>query len=352
MASDVLFDRQGVAGLITLNRPGALNALTLDMARAMHLELLDWAADDSIKLVIVRGAGAKAFCAGGDIRALYDSGQAGTDYIKEFYWHEYRLDTLIKRYPKPYVALIDGVVMGGGVGVSVHGSHRIASERISFAMPETGIGLFPDVGGTSFLPRCPGETGMYLGLTGARLGVADAIYTGIATDYVPSSKFYDLIDDLSAAQYTESPIGQIDALVTRHAQSSHDEPPLIHHRPAIDSFFARTSIEDIISGLESEGDEWAQETAKTIRSKSPLCTKVAFRQLREGKHLEFEDCMRLEYRLARRSMAGKDFYEGVRAAIIDKDQTPKWEPASLDEVTDEMVEAYFVPLGDEELHFD
>jgi len=195
--ADVLFEMRGAVGLITLNRPSALNALTRDMCLRMSEQLRQWARDEKISLVVVRGAGDRAFCAGGDIKALYESGKAGTRYVTDFYADEYRLNTLIKEYSKPYVALIDGITMGGGVGVSVHGSHRVAGDKTVFAMPETGIGLFPDVGGSYFLPRLPGALGMYLALTGARLKTADALYAGIATHYVPSVRHHALLDGLS-----------------------------------------------------------------------------------------------------------------------------------------------------------
>ncbi|PKQ02690.1 MAG: enoyl-CoA hydratase/isomerase family protein, partial [Alphaproteobacteria bacterium HGW-Alphaproteobacteria-11] len=195
--AEVLFERRGAAGFITLNRPKALNALTLDMVRAIHPKLIEWADDAHVQCVVVEAAGDKAFCAGGDIRALYDWGRAGDPTALDFWREEYKLNTFIKRYRKPYVALMDGINMGGGVGISVHGSHRVATEKLTFAMPETGIGLFPDVGGTYFLPRCPGETGMYLGLTGTRLKAADAIYAGIADAYVPSVRLDTLKDRLA-----------------------------------------------------------------------------------------------------------------------------------------------------------
>ena len=195
--AEVLFEKRGAAAVITLNRPKALNALTLDMVRLIHPKLTEWASDDSVRCVIVEGAGEKAFCAGGDIRALHDWGRSGDPSALAFWREEYRLNTFIKRYPKPYVALMDGINMGGGVGLSVHGSHRVATERLTFAMPETGIGLFPDVGGTWFLPRAPGETGLYLALTGARLKAADAIYAGIADTYVPSARLEILKDRIA-----------------------------------------------------------------------------------------------------------------------------------------------------------
>ncbi|MGK2739578.1 enoyl-CoA hydratase/isomerase family protein [Tepidicaulis sp. LMO-SS28] len=340
--AEVLFERQGVAGIITLNRPKALNSLTLNMVRLIHPQLEAWAGDEAVKLVIIRGAGEKAFCAGGDIRALHDWGKAGDKTQIDFYREEYRLNRLIKTFPKPYVALMDGINMGGGVGLSVHGSHRVATERTLFAMPETGIGLFPDVGGTFFLPRCPGEVGMYLALTGTRIKAADCLYAGIADAYVPSEK----LDVLTALAGGEDPASAIAA----HREEA-GEPSLAEHRAAIDTHFSKSGVTAILTSLDEDRSGWAAETAKAIRAKSPLSTKVAYAQVREGAGLDFDACMKLEFRLTNRFMAGHDFYEGVRAVVIDKDQAPKWEPATLKAVTDDMVRAYFASLGPEELTF-
>jgi enoyl-CoA hydratase len=337
--AEVLFETRGRAGVITLNRPGALNALTLCMVRAMKPQLAAWADDAGVARVIVEAAGGKAFCAGGDVRALYDWGRAGDRAFLDFYAEEYRLDTAIKRYPKPYVALLDGITMGGGVGISVHGSHRIATENLTFAMPETGIGLFPDVGGTFFLPRCPGELGMYLGLTGHRLKAADALYAGIATHFVPSEK----LGRLAAALETAS---DVDAAVAGVAADP-GRPPLAGHRDAIDRHFAGDSVEAILASLDGAGDDWGAGTAAIIRTKSPTSLKITFRQIREGAKLDFEDCMRLEYRMVNGIFKGHDFFEGTRAVVIDKDQTPHWQPARLDAVSPAMVDTYFAPLEPE-----
>jgi len=335
---EVLFERQGRAGVITLNRPKALNALTLSMVDAMTAQLKAWRDDRDVEMVIVRGAGEKAFCAGGDIRALYDSGKAGTPYVIDFYAREYRLNTLIKRYPKPYIALVNGIVMGGGVGVSVHGSVRVCGEGTMFAMPETGIGLFPDVGGTYFLPRCPGETGMYLALTGARLDVTDARYAGIATHVVPQARHAELLDAL----YNGS--APLEKVLARHAVFATDKPRLEGLRTAIDTHFSKGSVEDIFASLQAGSSLFEEQTLKTLKAKSPTSLKVAFRQVREGAKLGFEDCMRLEFRLTNRFMRAMDFYEGVRAVIIDKDNAPKWNPPALDQVGARDVERYFAPL--------
>jgi enoyl-CoA hydratase len=339
--AEVLFERRGALGLITLNRPKALNALTHEMCVAMKVTLDQWAKDDAVKTVAVRGAGDRAFCAGGDIRALYESGKAGTPYALEFYRDEYVLNAAIKHYPKPYVALIQGINIGGGDGVSVNGSHRIAGEGMVFAMPETGIGLFPDVGGSYFLPRCPGEIGMFLGLTGFRLKTADSLYAGIATDFVPTSRWDTLLESLSDGAAPDTAIAGLKDTVP--------DTFLLEHRSAIDRIFAAASVEDILAGLDIEHEDWTDDIAKTIRSKSPTSLKIAFRQIREGKSLGFDDCMKMEYRMVNRIVAGRDFYEGVRAVIIDKDNVPKWQPSELSGVSKADVDAYFVPLGQKEL---
>ena len=335
----VLFEKRGAAGLITLNRPKALNALTHGMCLQMTAQLHAWAGQDDVKCVVVRGSGERAFCAGGDIRSLYESGMAKTPYALNFYRDEYILNAAIKHYPKPYIALISGIVMGGGVGVAVHGSHRVASETTTFAMPETGIGLFPDVGGSYFLPRMHGATGMYLALTGARLKTVDTLDAGVATHFVPAKGWDALIDDLANGTAPDNAI----------YNKGEDLPAgfLAEHRAAIERFFSKDSVEGILSALDADHTDWSRDTARTIRAKSPTSTKLTFRQLREGAKLDFDDCMKMEYRMVHRIVAGHDFYEGVRATIIDKDGTPKWNPAELAQVSDADVDAYFAPVKNE-----
>jgi enoyl-CoA hydratase len=338
---DVLFDRRGAAGLITLNRPKALNALTHAMCVRVKAQLDQWKTDPEVAVVVIRGEGERAFCAGGDIRSLYESGKAGTPYALEFYRDEYILNATIKHYPKPYVAMIHGIVMGGGVGVSVHGSHRIVDESMVFAMPETGIGLFPDVGGSYFLPRCPGELGLYLALTGARLGAADACYGGVATHFVPKAHGMALIEALANGRRPDDALADL--------ARDPGTPPLGDLRENIDAMFSAPTVEEVLARLDHAGSSWSHDTARVIRSKSPTATKLAFRQVREGASLGFDDCMRMEFRMVNRVVAGHDFYEGVRATIIDKDQKSAWRPVSLDAVGDAEIDAYFVPLGEKEL---
>ena len=344
---EVLFTRRGGIGLITMNRPQALNSLTLDMCLAMRAQLRDWADDGNVGAVVIEGAGEKGFCAGGDIRALHDSGKEGTPYALEFYANEYRLNNLIAHYPKPYVALMDGITMGGGVGVSVHGSHRVLTDRTVFAMPETGIGLIPDVGGSYFLPRLPDEAGMFLGLTGERLKAGDALDLQVGTHYVPGD-LETVKEALATADYGNDPRRTVTAVLDAHAGAVPDVRLRVH-RPAIVRHFARESVEAIVQSLQNDGGDWAVAQAEAMRTKSPISMKVAFRQIREGARLDVSDCFRLEYRLVSRVMEGHDFYEGVRAVIIEKDNAPKWKPAKLEDVSDAEVDAYFAPLGPREL---
>ena len=332
--AEVHFERRGRVGLITLNRPKALNALTLNMVRAITPELKGWAADDRVETVVIRGAGERAFCAGGDVRALYESGRSGSSYASEFWAEEYRLNTLIKEFPKPFVALVHGLVMGGGVGVSFNGSHRVVCETTAFAMPETGIGLFPDVGGTYFLPRLDGRMGLYLALTGARLKAPELRHLELATHVARSDAFDAIIEALSRSEAT-------------HALRPWADPvpdPVVELQRKVDHHFGGSTVEQVLASLEADKDEWAQETARIIRTKSPTSLKIAFRQMEEGLARSFRECMKIEYRLTERIQKGHDFYEGVRAAIIDKDGAPKWLPAALEDVHRWMIDDYFAPL--------
>lgn len=344
--NEIIFQDIGHTGKVLLNRPQALNALTLGMIRQLHPNLQVWARSEDTTHVIIEAAGDRAFCAGGDIRAIYQWGKGDNPIVTQFFLEEYRLNTAIKRYPKPYVAIMNGITMGGGVGLSVNGSHRVVTEKLALAMPETGIGLFPDVGGTYFLPRCPGEIGMYLALTGGRIGAADALYAGIADYYVPSGDIVALVEALT---HTKDVEGMITSFAKELGVSE-----LENTQEWIDESFRHGSVEDILASLgearlDQEHFDWARKTANVIRAQSPLSQKIAFRQIREGKNLEFEDCMRLEYRLIVRCMAGHDFYEGTRAIVIDKDLRPKWEHLTIADVPNETVDKYFESLGIAEL---
>ncbi|NWG26637.1 MAG: enoyl-CoA hydratase/isomerase family protein [Pseudorhodoplanes sp.] len=348
MTTDILFERRGAAGLVTLNRPRALNALTHAMVRALAAQLADWARDDAVSRVIVTAEGERAFCAGGDIRALYDLGRAGRqDEQLAFFREEYTLNTAIKRFPKPYIALIDGLVMGGGVGISIHGSHRVAGERYAFAMPEVGIGFFPDVGATYALPQMAGEIGTFCAVTGERLSTADAVAAGAATHHVRSARFPDLREALCG---TVPP----DAVIAAFAEPR-EAGPVMQRRAVIDRLFAPARIEDILAALDAEAASgsadagWAAGIATTMRTKSPTSLKIAREQMRRGRTLSFEDCMQTEFRIVSRIVYGSEFYEGIRAVIIDKDNKPDWRPAALAEIGETEIARYFAPLEGEEL---
>lgn len=344
-AEDILFDRLGGCGVVTLSRPRSLNALTLEMCRDLRRTLLDWADDDGIVCVVIRGAGDRAFCAGADIRRLHDEAKRDPVGASRFFHEEYRLNALIHRHAKPYVALIDGIVMGGGVGLSVHGSFRVAGDRTLFAMPETGIGLFPDVGGGYFLPRLEGGLGLYLALTGARADAADCLAAGIATHFTPSDRTGDLLAGLSRA----SNASDVKAILDRFAVTP--PPAMIEARRAdIARLFGDPSDFDAFwRRLERDESDFAIETLATLGRMSPTSMKVTFEQMRRGARLSFDDVMRMEYRIARRCMEGRDFFEGVRAQVIDKDRQPRWSPATLSAVSDADVARYFEPLPDMEL---
>ncbi len=343
MTEDVLFTVEGGVAEITLNRPAALNALTLEMAQVLYDRLTGWATDDTVRAVVIRGAGDRAFCAGGDIRALYDAKQVGGPLTRDFFRTEYRLNHLVFHYPKPYIALVDGIAMGGGVGLSVHAGTRVASEATMFAMPETGIGLFPDVGGSYFLPRCPGAIGMYLALTGARLRAADCIYAGIADHYVETTAHDALIARLREGVALDTAVADL--------ASDAGPAPLSELRDAIDRTFSGDTVDAVLAALDAEGGEWAEKTLKTMAGKSPTSQKVACRQLQEGAAKDFDACMVMEYRLSQHTMAAHDFFEGVRALIVDKDNTPAWQPGSLDGVDDAAVDSFFAPLDEADLTF-
>ena len=337
--TEILLEKRGRAGIVTLNRPKALNVLNASMVALLYPQLVAWASDPSVELVIVRGAGEKAFCAGGDIRQLHDWGRSNDPAMRDFYRDEYRLNAYTKRYPKPYVALIDGIIMGGGAGLAVHGSHRIASEKLMFAMPEVGIGFFPDVGGTYFLPRMPGEIGTWLALTASRLGQADAVWSGFATHAAKSADF----DALTEALCEE---GNPDKTLARFNVELPDAPAK-ELQPIIDRCFSSDIVGEILQRLDSESGEWAAKQAAAIRTKSPTSLKIALRQMRLGKNADFDECLRIEFRIVTRIEKGVDFYEGVRAVIIDKDNAPKWRPPTLGEASEASIDAYFAPLVDE-----
>jgi enoyl-CoA hydratase len=339
---DIRFERRGLAGIITLNRPKALNAVTHAMVLALAAKLPEWEADDAVKAVIIKGEG-RAFSAGGDILDIYRAGQAGKPQV-QFFADEYRLNAALRRFRKPYVALIDGIVMGGGVGVSFHGSHRVMGEKALFAMPEVGIGFFPDVGGSFILSRIKGGYGMYLGLTGARIGPGDALHAGLATHAVKSE---DLAAVEAAIVETGDP-AKVLKQVCIVPERSLNEAQMV----AVNHHFTRGTLADLIESLRQaaeSGDGFAAATLETLQKRSPTSLHVAFRQIAYGEMLEMDDCMKMEFRILNRMLAGHDFYEGIRAAVIDKGDMPKWRPATLAEIDESAIEAYFAPLPGGEL---
>ena len=336
---EVLFERRGHLGIVTLNRPKAVNALNAGMVQAMLRQLTDWADDDAVATVLVRGAGDRGLCAGGDIVAIYkDMLHSGTE-TAEFWADEYRLNSLIAHYPKPYVAFMDGLVLGGGVGISAHGSVRVVTERTRTGMPETTIGFVPDVGGTLLLSRSPGETGTHAALTGAHLSGADALFLGLADHFVPSENLPALAEALESS----TP----EAAVERFTQAAPDSA-VAAQREWIDAAYIHHDAEEIVRSLRSLGDE-AAAAADTIEAKSPTSVKVALASLRRVRGLSLEEALDQEYRVGLRCLAGPDFREGIRAQVVDKDRNPQWKPPALADVHASDVEGYFAPLGEREL---
>ena len=339
----ILFEKRGALGLIILNRPKALNALTHGMCLGMLKTLAEWAADDAVTVVAIRGTGPRAFCAGGDIRAMAESNRDKTRAAADFLRDEYRLNAMIGAYPKPYVALTHGVVMGGGAGVSVHGSHRLADDDLAFAMPETGIGFMPDIGSSFFLSHCPGESGLYLALSGNRIGLGDALALGLMTHSVSAASHGAIIERLADGEAVE-------AAIAVHARP---KPPasLARHLGRLDAIFGASSVEVILERLDRDGGEFAVDAARVIRSRSPTSLKLAFELLRRGKTLSRQECLKMEYRAGSRLVMEHDFREGVRAQLLDKDGRPRWRPDSLAGVKEADIASYFASLGARELHF-
>lgn len=345
----VLLETRGDKGVITLNRPKALNALNLEMAKQLTAQLKAWDSDNEIKMVVIKSASEKSFCAGGDIKMIT---AAGPDGGKLFFRHEYTLNNLIGSISVPYVALIDGIVMGGGCGLSVHGNFRIVTEKALFAMPETSIGLFPDVGASHFLLRLPGSLGLYFGLTGQRLSGRDLFKAGIATHFVPSDKIGNLEDEILRIERPD--LLKIDRVLVKYQQQWEDdfrkEFSLKPHIGRINSIFGQAgSVEEIIEGLQKDNSEWAKKHLEILAKMSPTSLKLTFEQLRRAKDMTLPECLKMEYRMACRVLEGKDFYEGVRAVLVDKDQKPKWNPPQLEGVKKADIDAYFelLPYNEE-----
>ena len=331
MFTDVLFEIADGVGKATLNRPQQMNALTLDMIRALDDRLAEWAADRSIRAVMIYGAGDKAFCAGGDIRALYDAKNHGNGKLpSEFFWHEYRLNYRVATYPKQLIAMMDGLTMGGGAGIGLNAPVRVASERVVFSMPECTIGLYPDIGAAHFLQRCPGEVGMFLALTGLRLRTAGLHYCNLVTHTIPAERMPAMMPE---ALSTEN-------LATRAAD-------IARLQPAIDVCFGLGSVDAIFTALENRNDPGSQDSLNLLRRGSPTSLKVTFEHMRRMRGKGLADVLKENWRISQHMMAGAEFFEGVRAVLIDRDNAPKWNPATRSEVSEAVVNRYFEKLPDQ-----
>lgn len=332
----IIFEERGRLGIITLNRPEALHALSHDMIQAMLSQLLLWQDNDLIEAVLVRAIPGKAFCAGGDIRYVFQ--QRYNPNLFYLFRDEYQLNRCIYHYRKPYIALLNGITMGGGAGISIHGRYRIATEQMIFAMPETAIGFFPDIGAAYFLARLPERVGTYLGLTGARLGAIDCLSLGLATHYLNLDQLDVFTNELIAL--SEINDSRIEALLQTMISSPQSKVPLLIQRQAIQTCFNQNSIEEIITALQNQTDSWQQEIAIALLQKSPISLKVTLYALQQSETSTFDQVIQRDYQLARYFLMEHDFFEGIRALIIDKDQHPKWQPATLAEVNQSVIERY------------
>ncbi|MEI6201026.1 MAG: enoyl-CoA hydratase/isomerase family protein [Enhydrobacter sp.] len=352
--AEILFEVKDGLGVMTLNRPKVLNSLSYNIILEMERMMPQWEKDPAVKAVILRGAGEKAFCAGGDVAGLYREMRDDPNGTlrRDFFRDEYIVNRRIYRYAKPWISLIDGIDMGGGVGMSVHGSHSVASEKFLFAMPETTIGLFPDVGGGYFLTRLPGALGTFLALTSHRLRAADALWAGIVDAYVPSARINDLQAALGAADLSgPNANGKVDAVIAKFAEDP-GAPALPGMMQDIDRCFSAESVPEIVAKLEKLGGEWADKQLAALMKLSPISMAITLEQLKRCANRSFEDAMTIEYRMSQRCMQkGHDFFEGVRALLIDKDQKPKFNPPTIEGVTQAMVEEHFKPVSND-LFFD
>ncbi|MCA0301636.1 MAG: enoyl-CoA hydratase/isomerase family protein [Proteobacteria bacterium] len=351
---EILFEIKDGLGVITLNRPKVMNSISHGMILEMEKVLPGWEKDPKVKAVVLRGAGDRAFCAGGDVVGLYREmkDKTGGTVRRDFFRDEYIVNRRIYRFAKPWISLIDGIDMGGGVGLSAHGSHSVASEKFLFAMPETTIGLFPDVGGGYFLTRLQGALGTFLALTSHRLKAADAVWAGIVDAFVPSAKMNDLQAALGAADLDGPDADRkVDAVIARFAGDA-GMPTLPGLMADIDKCFSADSVADIVARLKAQPGEWAAKQLAALLKLSPLSMAITLEQLRRCANRSFEDVMTIEYRMSQACMReGHDFFEGVRALLVDKDQKPKWNPATVEGVTRDMVEAHFKPVAND-LFFD
>ena len=344
---DLIVREQKALRRITLNRPKALNALTLDMAVKMTALLRSWAADPAVGAVLLDGAGERGLCAGGDIRALYDAAKSGDTLPEKFWATEYHLNVLIARYPKPFIAVMDGLVMGGGVGLSTHAAHRIVTERSAVAMPEVGIGFFPDVGASYLLARTPGSAGAYMALTGDRMNAADAIHCGLADVHIDSTTLAALPEALADCRSADDVRSRLGAMSSAAAGGK-----MAAARPWVDECFSANDVESIVARLAATKDEGARAALASLQKMSPTSLKVTLRNVRDAAAFErVEASFQQDYRIALACIAGHDFIEGIRAQIVDKDRNPRWRPDTLEGVTPDIVDRHFKMVGDLELNF-
>jgi enoyl-CoA hydratase len=348
---DLIARREGSVGVIRLNRPKAINAVTLEMFRDIEKALDEFVANPAVGLILFEGSGDRGLCAGGDIRALYESSKVGGDLGKILWREEYILNARIAAFPKPYVAFMDGIVMGGGVGLSAHGTHRVVTERTKLAMPEVGLGFFPDVGGTFLLSRSPGEVGTYFGLTGQTMNGPDSVYARFADAVVPSGRLGALRDRLINLR---AGVNSSDVKVAIDGFSTGERAgPVAAKQSQIDRWFAHDSMQDIFAALQQDGSELAQSTLQALHGKSPRGMVVALKLLRLARgSSSLQQCLVREYRAALEVFRSDDFREGIRAAVIDKDRNPSWSPPRIEDVTPDMVRPYFAEIGADELVFE
>lgn len=345
--SPVLFEVNHGVGWITLNRPRVLNSLDLEMVTLIEENLKQWAYNTDVAMVCVLGAGEKGLCAGGDIRDLYDHQHSNVvEHASSFFTTEYLMDFAFRNFSKPVLVYMDGVVMGGGVGLSVGASHRIVTEKTKWAMPEMNIGFFPDVGSSYFLNRLPGHIGRYLALTSTVIAAEDVLYLGLADYYLEREGWESLKQALSEKNWTacNNAVSDLNGLIARFAKTTYEHSPLQAKKRKIDEHFSYDSVEEIIHSLgksSQETDDWEDKTRKNLLSKSPTSLKVALKQQQEGKYLAYAECLRMELNMALNFMNHADFYEGVRSMLVDKDKSPKWLPASLEEVPESSVSSFF-----------
>lgn len=342
--TDVLFEkmqgRSGALGVMTLNRPKSLNALTYQMIQSISHQLDQWAIDEEVKAVLIQSHHEKAFCAGGDILYVYQAKQNGQP-VEALFKAEYCLNQKIYEYSKPYIAFLNGITMGGGVGISIYGSHRVGTEKLLWAMPETGIGFFPDVGGSYFFSRCKKHIGVYLALTGARLKIANAVGVGFIDYYIPGENL-----ERVKQSFLETPLDfgdkeVVSNLLQNHATQTTDAE-LLSQGDVIEEIFSSLQVEEIFAKLSLRKDTFSHETLNSLKTKSPTSLKVTRQQIHRGKSQSMNECMQMEFVLAKHFLQSHDFFEGIRAILVDKDQSPHWRPAQLEEVSDEAVEAFFV----------